>query len=137
MAGRRLAVLRRGLFDEDHHPGGYEAGLASIHRFPLRLRGSEAVQDGQAGQSLHRRYHHLSRDHGRCVEHPRGSCHVDDRQAVAVVLAELGATRTHSPPHVSNDNPFTAEAAVILASMRWKPCLTPCEKRRVTATFAG
>jgi len=27
---------------------------------------------------------------------------------VAFLLADLGGTKTHSPPHVSNDNPISA-----------------------------
>jgi putative transposase len=43
----------------------------------------------------------------RPAHHPRRPGTGDDVQAVAYLLADLGVTKTHARPHVSNDNPFS------------------------------
>ena len=40
-------------------------------------------------------------------------------KAVALLLSDLGVTKTHSRPHVSNDNPFS-EAQ--FKTLRYRPC---------------
>ena len=83
---------------------------------PVRDAGHLLPQGDLAGSARHRergsspRIHHC-RCHRqwrhRARPHPRRPRHVDDLQAGRRLLADLNISRSHSRPHVSNDNPYS------------------------------
>lgn len=64
-------------------------------------------------QRLQRPQHFSRESHGAC-----GSGSADDVEGVAFFLAELGVTKTHSRPYVSNDNPYSESQ---FKTMKYRP----------------
>jgi Integrase core domain len=52
------------------------------------------------------------------AEHPRRPRVLDESKPVALLLAGLGVTQSHSRPHVSNDNPFSESQ---FKTMKYRP----------------
>ena len=71
-----------------------------------RLDGRAAGERG-TGQAVHRGDHSQAGDSRRPAHHPRRPGRVMTSKPVAFLLADLGVTKTHSRPYVSDDNPYS------------------------------
>ena len=75
---------------------------------PRKRRAGQAI-DGELQETMHPT---------RPTHAPCGSWHLDRSKPVALLLADLGVTKTHSRPHVSDDNPYSESQ---FRTMKYRP----------------
>jgi hypothetical protein len=78
------------------------------HLLPLRGRlDGRHPRVRRSGREADRGDLREARHHPRPAGHPRRPRLLETSRPVALLLADLGVTQSHSRPHVSNDNPYS------------------------------